>query len=231
MRNLTRKLRPTVLLFCAAQAMLGAALAQDKLSTDEEVLIVRDDFGAQNIDPTTWHIATNAGARAFVDAGSEALTVVTEPNSAGAGVAVINGTKAFPIGQGKLIFKAREYVYRDHTLYGDFQPRGLVAGTNRNNAIEFVSALKYFPYGVACRTVSNGAVTETVVNIGQDVSSYNLYQIVASAAKVDFYINGRKVATHTTTIPTVPLNPYFSSSDGGFGNVPIFVDWVSFSRK
>jgi hypothetical protein len=30
--------------------------------------------------------------------------------------------------------------------------RGLVAGTNRNNAIEFVSALKYFPYGVACRT-------------------------------------------------------------------------------
>jgi hypothetical protein len=107
----------------------------------------------------------------------------------------------------------------------------LFSAPRKRNAIEFVSALKYFPYGVACRTVSNGIVTETVVNIGQDVSSYNLCQIVASAGKVDFHINGRKMATHTTNIPAVPLNPYFSTSDGGFGNVPIFVDWVSFSRK
>jgi hypothetical protein len=220
---------------CLAPLLTATAFAQDggpvKLPpTGDEILIVRDDFGANFVDASTWHITNNAGARVEIAPSLEALTIVTEPNSAGPGAASVNGTKSFPIGTGKLIFKAREWVYRDHTLYGDYQPRGLVAGTDRDNAIEFVSSLTDFPFGVDCRTVSNGHVTQTHVNIGQDVETYNLYQIVATANRVDFYINGKRVSTHTTNIPTVPLNPYFSSSDGGFGNVPIAVDWVSFSR-
>jgi hypothetical protein len=47
---------------------------------------------------------------------------------------------------------------------------------------------------------------------------------------VRFFVNGALVATHRTNIPTVPLNVYFSTSDGGAGSVPVTVDYVTLSR-
>jgi hypothetical protein len=84
---------------------------------------------------------------------------------------------------------------------------------------------------VGCRTVSGGTATQTNADIGQWVREPALYQIVATPTAAKFYVNGTLVCTHTTNIPTTPLNIYFSTSDGGAGNVPVLIDWVSFERR
>lgn len=108
-------------------------------------------------------------------------------------------------------------------------------GTDRSNAIEFINTYPVgsstSPSSVACRTVDNGNVTQTVVSIGQWVRSPGVYQIVARADEVRFYFNGKLLAVHNSNIPTEDLNIYFSTSDSGAGTVPVVVDHVSFSRS
>jgi hypothetical protein len=72
--------------------------------------------------------------------------------------------------------------------------------------------------------------TETTVNIGQSVRAPSVYQIIAKPDRVDFYINGTRVASHTGAIPTAALNIYFATGDSGFGNVPVVVDYMSFEQ-
>lgn len=195
-----------------------------------EITIMRDDFDSSFIYPTDWNVSFSPGAaNVFVDVANSHLTLETVPNT-GVGTAVVWGTKSLSVTTGALIFRSRiKDAYVDQAIYGDAQPRGLVAGTDRNNAIEFVNALPT-PNTVECRTVANGTATTTLVNIGQSVRSPAVYQIVASSTNVKFFINGRVGAIHTTNIPTVPLNPYFSTGDSGLGNVPVVVDYVSFER-
>lgn len=107
--------------------------------------------------------------------------------------------------EGALTFKTRVSAYYDHTLYGDLQPRGLAAGSDRNDAIEFVSSLVGFPRGVTCRTVANGVATETEVLLDRTVGNCSVYRIVAEANQADFFVNGSWVATHRTNIPTAFL--------------------------
>jgi beta-glucanase (GH16 family) len=103
-----------------------------------------------------------------------------------------------------------------------------VNGDDRSNAIEFVSMGASL---IACRTVSGGTATETVVDIGQNLRVSHTYQIVAKSDEVKFYVNGALKCTHSANIPVVPLNVFFSTSDGSAANVPFFIDWVSFERR
>ena len=210
-------------------------------SSGDLVLVVMDDFDtltlpgtSGNLDPAIWS-ATTSGTGSFTF-----FPGYLNINSGGGnGVATLTNNNRFSVLAGDLIFKARLYAYADggpngNNIYGNFQPRGLVAGTDRSNAIEFISASGS---SVACRTVSNGMVTETIASISVVgptdtpwIYNPHVYQIIAKPGQVRFFINGDLVATHTTNIPTVPLNVYFSSANG-FGFVPIYLDFVSFERR
>ena len=223
-----------VLVLVAFATLADVVQADERQNT--EVLILRDDFEKSPLEPTDWKVSANAGADVRVDLVGHYLILGTDPaGGSGPGIAVVSSTKRFSVLRNTLIFRSRVLTtYTDHAIYGDAQPRGLVAGTDRRNAIEFATAYP-LPNSVMCRTVAGGNVTETKVDIGQPVDSVpNVYQIVAKSSScqrsADFYINGVRVATHTTNIPIVPLNVYFSTSDGGFQNVPVAVDWVSFDR-
>lgn len=177
-----------------------------------------------------WYVLKNAGATVNTGDPYAALNINTTPDAMGPGSASLSGRRRFTIGKG-LIFKARVLAaYVENVVYGDGQPRGLAQGGERNmNAIEFISSSPA-PNGIACRTVKNGAVTQTLATIGHSVAELTNYQIIARATQVDFYVNGKRVCRHTTNIPTVALNPYFGTSDGGAGNVPLAVDWVSLEQ-
>lgn len=191
-------------------------------SSGDLVLVVMDDFDtltepgeSGNLDPAIWTETPSGTGRFTFFPGY--LNI----NSGGNGSATLTNNNSFSVLDGDLIFKARLYAYADggangNNIYGNFQPRGLVAGTDRNNAIEFVSASGS---SVACRTVANGVATQTIAPIpvvGPTDTPWiynpHVYQIIAKPGQVRFFINGALVATHTTSIPTVPLNVYFSSS-------------------
>jgi hypothetical protein len=148
----------------------------------------------------------------------------------GAGAATLYGKKQRSVLDGTLIFKANLLAYEDNNIaYGDGLPRGLVNGTNRNNAIEFIN---YTGSAVKARTVKNGVATETVYYIPgtypeNSVDAVRFYMIVATATEVKFYLDGVLIATHTTNIPTVPLNPYFGVVWVRH-YVPLGIDYVSF---
>ena len=217
-------MKKIILLLAFVTSLMGAISANA-----EEITILRDDFDEDVLSPSDWTITISPGS-AFFELKNSKLILHTTPDI-GVGTAVVRSNKSFSVLNGALIFKSRIVdTYVDHAIYGDAQPRGLVAGEDRNNAIEFISALPV-PNTVECRTVANGAVTSTIVDLGQSVRVPNVYQIVAKPNIVKFYINGRRVATHTTNIPTVPLNVYFSTGDSGAGNVPVEIDYVSFERN
>lgn len=203
-------------------------------------LVVTDDFDtltgleSGNLDPWIWNATTS---------GTGSLTFfpgyLNINSGGGGGEATLTNRKSFSVLDGDLIFKARLYAYAENTtgccVYGNKQPRGLVAGTDRNNAIEFISI---DGSSIACRTVSGGMATETIATIpvvAEDTGTspiYNplVYQIIAKSDQVKFFINGDLVATHTSNIPTAALNVYLSSSSP-IGFVAIYADFVSFERR
>lgn len=203
----------------------------------DTILIQRDDFDANGtLDGAfdgDWIVIKTAGATVTTGGPHSALYLGTTPDESGPGTAVVAGKLRFSVSD-NIVFKAKvrgAYVEAG-SVYGNHQPRGLAAGTSRKNAIEFITASPTSPTRnlVSCRTVKDGVVTHTNVNIGHTVYAPTMYQIIASPTRVRFYIDGKLVATHTTNIPTVGLNLYFATSDSGAGNVPLIVDWVSFER-
>ncbi|MCI0391644.1 MAG: DNRLRE domain-containing protein [Acidobacteria bacterium] len=205
----------------------------------EELILIHEDlFDEGYLDVADWESSTNAGS--CISFSSNALLLSTTDCSnvnIGEGIATVRGTRQFSVNDGTLIFKSRMldvYVEPYHpnvgagTVYGNAQPRGLVNGSNRNNAIEFISAGASL---VVCRTVKDGAITQTEVDIGQNLRVAHTYQIIAKPDVVKFYVNGALKCMHTTNIPVAPLNIFFSTSDSSAGNVPMFVDFVSFERR
>lgn len=165
-----------------------------------------------------------------------ALATTTCPGAnIGEGIATLRGTRQFSVNDGTLILTRMLDVYVEPyhpntgagTVYGNRQPRGLENGVNRDNAIEFISMGASL---VACRTVSDGVATQTTVDIGQNLRTAHIYQIVAKPDEVKFFVNGALKCTHNTNVPTAPLNTFFSTSDGGAGAVNLFIDSVSFER-
>lgn len=207
-------------------------------TVDESILVQQDHFNEGYLDAVEWIQSTNAGSCIQLATNYVFLLTTNCSNSnIGEGIATLRGSRQFSVNDGTLIFKTRAldvYVEPYHpntgpgTVYGNRQPRGLVNGDDRNNAIEFVSMGASL---VACRTVSGGTATQTTVDIGQNLRTAHTYQIVAKPSEVKFYVNGALKCTHSTNIPVVPLNVYFSTSDGFAGNVPVSIDWVSFERR
>jgi hypothetical protein len=207
-------------------------------SGEESIVIQQDHFNEGYLDAVEWITSTNAGSCIQLGTNYVGLSTTNCANSnIGEGIATLRGTRQFSVNDGTLVFKARAldvYVEPYHpntgpgTVYGNRQPRGLVNGDDRNNAIEFISMGASL---IACRTVNGGVATQTVVDINQNLRMAHTYQIVAKPSEVKFYVNGALKCTHTTNIPVVSLNVYFSTSDGFAGNVPVSIDWISFERR
>jgi hypothetical protein len=192
------------------------------------VPIIFDDFDRSTLNlgwSPQWITSTSGLGSVSMSPNNGLVSLDT----GGGGAAILYGKKQQSVQDGTLIFKASLLAYEDNnTAYGNGLPRGLVNGTDRNNAIEFIN---YTGSAVKARTVKNGVATETVYYIPgtypeNSVDAVRFYMIVATATKVKFYLDGVLIATHTTNIPTVPLNPYFGVS--GSGNLPLGIDYVSF---
>jgi hypothetical protein len=202
------------------------------------ILVQEDQFDENYLDIADWVASTNAGSCISFEFNSATLSTTNCSSvNIGEGIATLAGTRQFSVNDGTLIFKSRMldvYVEPYHpsvgagAVYGNGQPRGFANGSDRNNAIEFVSKGASL---VACRTVKNGIATQTVVDIGQNLRVAHTYQIVAKPDEVKFYVNGALKCSHTTNIPIVPLNLFFSTSDSGAGNVPLRIDYVSFGKR
>lgn len=188
------------------------------------VQVLEEDFDNTYLPSSLWEVSSVGNGRIVFDNLPGTIRMDTSSTSGGDAV-TLRSTKQFSVEEGTLVFRAMLDAYRDHAIYGNRQPRGLAAGVDRNNAIEFTSASGT---AVACRTVSGGVATETVVDIGQSVYEVASYQIVAGPDEVRFYVNGLLSATHTTNIPHAPLNLLFSTTDGGAGTTPIDLYSTSF---
>ena len=180
-------------------------------------LITHDDFSGGNLKNFWSSSTTNSGAVNFPP-GAVNL------NTNGPATVKLYSNRAHSVNDGKLIFTTVTYTYQDNnTAYGPLA-RGLVSGTDRNNAIEFININGST---IQARTVSGGVATTTNYAVGSTVDKFYSYTIIASKTKVEFFFDGILVATHTTNIPTAALNMYFDASTG-VGNVPQTIDDARF---
>ena len=119
---------------------------------------------------------------------------------------------------------------------GDFAAVGLANGTDQNNAIEIVGFANNGGGSLTCQTVSGGSTTQTNVPLtAPPNTSLYQYEIIATTSSVQFYVNGALVATHTTNIPTMPLNALFlvstsqPSTDGQYPS--LYVSTTTFRQR
>ena len=113
---------------------------------------------------------------------------------------------------------------------------GLANGTDQSNAIEIVGFANNGGGSLTCRTVSSGSITQTNVPLSASPNtSLYQYEIVATTSSVQFYVNGALVATHTTNIPSTPLNALFlvstsqASADGQYPS--LYVSTTTFRQR
>lgn len=126
-------------------------------------------------------------------------------------------------------------AYHDGGIYGNYQPRGLRAGTDGNNAVEFYSASAST---IGMRVVKNGSTvwSGTPCNAGEywmysnNNFAWRDYQIDVTSTSAIFRVDGTVRGTYTGSgIPTGALNLYAGTYYGGGGNnngmgqIPVFV--------
>jgi hypothetical protein len=147
------------------------------------------------------------------------------PDLGGPTIAKLYSNKQKSVNEGTLVFSTVAYSYQDNNIaYGPLS-NGLVNGTDRSNAIEFIIINGST---IQARTVLGGVATTTNYFVGfEGVAKYYSYTIIATKSKVEFFLDGTIIATHTSNIPTAALNMYFDTSAPG-GNVPHVIDDAKF---
>lgn len=183
-------------------------------------LITYDDFSCTALR-SQWTL--NKSSSATLGFGWNNMDAISLNTVTGGNYIKIYSNKQKSVTEGKLIFTTCTYTYQDNgTAYGPLV-RGLVNGMDRSNAIEFINTSGSV---IQARTVLGNAATTTDYNVG-NVADLHTYTIIATNKKVEFYVNGTLIATHTTNIPTAALNMYFDASTWA-GNVPQCIDDAKF---
>jgi hypothetical protein len=193
-------------------------------------MLVFDEFMGTSLNASKWNsYFTGIGRILFFNATSEPTKFsgfFVDSGYGGAGSAAITSKISATL-DSTIIFEGRMAAYvegdQGQIVYGDRQPRGLRAGTDENNAIEFRSASS----SIEARTVASGVVTTTNYYVGTNYNNWNwIYRIEANSSIVKFYVNGVLIATHTTNIPTGPLNIYMGTNYPGYGMVGVGADYL-----
>lgn len=75
---------------------------------------------------------------------------------------------------------------------------------------------------------SNGTSQTTTANCGtRSTSAYQrLGFIITGTSQIDYYIDGAKVASHTTNLPDTEMKVVIAVKEGGGGAETLLVDWV-----
>jgi len=121
--------------------------------------------------------------------------------------------------------RAKAYAeYWSPGVYGNKQPRGLRAGSDAANAVEFYSAART---SIGMRVRKDGVESSSTYAFPAGVDSMHDYEIRVTKNLVVFKVDGVVTGSFATNIPTGALNLYVSTSDGGAGNVPVTLDHVS----
>jgi hypothetical protein len=194
-------------------------------------VVIEDPFSGPPLDTTKLEVSTTGlGHYWIMDwqvPGRSSLVLMS--GYGGSGSALVRSRAAFSLTTTPMIiFEGMIGAYSEDWypgVYGDKQPRGLRVGTDPNNAIEFIS---YARDTVEVRTVASGIATTTqyVLPPGKTVYDFTEYRIEATSSSVKSYVDDVLIATHTTNIPTGPLNLYMGTSYEGYGNVPVGADWL-----
>lgn len=132
---------------------------------------------------------------------------------------------------GSVVVRFRAYAYAEDWnpgVYGDRQPRGLRVGTDPDNAVEFYSVTRTL---LGMRLRRDGVETSLTHPLPGGVDTMNDYEITVTASTAVFRVNGELAGTLTGPPPSGALNVYFSTSDGGAGNVPMTVERLSLATE
>ena len=212
------------LLACEVPAELRFQSAVDGGAGSANARTVLVDTFASALDPAKWATSVTAGASVSVDAAHGYLALSTVPDTECGTARAFGLANAAVTSVVSLRFETALAAFHDDALYGDHQPRGLRSALDPNNVLEFISEYP-LPSHVTCRSVESGKATETTVDIGADLGTMNTYRIEATTAAAQFFVNDNLVCVHTTNIPAgISLNPYFSTSDGCAGDIPLVID-------
>jgi hypothetical protein len=201
------------------------------------------DFGDPEKNPSTqssvWAVP-NGGVQGLVPCythakGSECSLL--SPGDARGSVVSANTIPSFSLANGTVSLETLvNAVDLSDVAESDIAAVGLANGTDRNNAIEIVGFANNAGDSLTCETVSGGSATQTSIPLtaASNTSLYQ-YEIVATKSSVQFYLNGALVATHTTNIPTTPLNALFlvstsqSSTNGRYPS--LYVSTTTYRQR
>lgn len=194
------------------------------------------DFSTQS---SVWNVP-NGGVQGVVPCytdGKGSECSLLSPGDIPGSVVSANAIPSFSLANGTVSLETLvNTVDFSNVGAGDFAAVGLANATDQNNAIEIVGFANNGGGSLTCRTVSNGATTQTniLLTAPPNTSLYQ-YEIIASTSSVQFYVNGTLVATHTTDIPTMPLNAVFlvstsqASSNGQYPS--LYVSTTTFRQR
>jgi hypothetical protein len=206
-------------------SIVAESMANVNFNLTRGQMLVFDDFVGTSLNTSKWE-GTLGGWGSIHNVTSEPTKFsVVEVSSMDGGGAISSKVNASL--DSTIIFEGRISAYTQ--VYGDQQPRGLRVGTDGNNAIEFTSSSSS---SVRARTVASGVATETsyALPYPKTVGDWNLtYKIIANSTLARFYVNDVLIATHTTNIPTGPLNIYMGTHGGG--NLPVAADYLFMATK
>jgi hypothetical protein len=194
------------------------------------------DFSTQS---SVWNVP-NGGVQGIVPCstnGKGSECSLLSPGAIPGSVVSANTIPSFSLANGTISLETLiNTVDFSNVAEGDFAAVGLANGADQNNAIEIVGFANNGGGSLTCRTVSGGATTQTniLLTAPQNTSLYQ-YEIIATTSSVQFYVNGALVATHTTDIPTMPLNAVFlvstsqASSNGQYPS--LYVSTTTFRQR
>jgi len=224
-KSRTARLLAIVLVVVVLATSIGVASAASL------TVVIEDPLSGPTLDTTKLEVSTTGlGHYLIMDwqvPGRSSLVLMS--GYGGSGSASVKSRAAFSLTTTPMIiFEGMIAAYCEGWypgVYGDDQPRGLRVGTDPNNAIEFIS---YARDTVEVRTVASGTATTTryVLPSGKTVYDFTKYRIEATSSSVRAYADDVLIATHTTNIPTGPLNLYMGTSYEGYGNVEVGADWL-----
>ncbi len=192
----------------ANTSALFAGMTDMPIGIDLSVFSLLDDFVGVAIDTTnSWTVVKDSSATVAIVAdtvgGEVALTSAATTDNDGAS---IQGNEIFAVAADKNIYFSTRLKCNDAdqtdicaglTLNFATNPEAMLTATDR-----IVFQVDDGNASILCKTEKNG--TETSTDSGVDLAD-DTYAVlsfnVASTGSVTFFVNGRKVAQHTTNIP------------------------------
>ncbi len=201
---------------------------------DMTYVAIRDDFTGIAVDSTNdWEVVKDTGAAVAISAdtalGELTLTSAATTDDDGAS---IQGNEIFLPASGRTIWFECKAKCSDATESDLMFGFTVAFATNPEAALTAANRICFQKNdggdSVLCKTESGG--TETSTDSGVDIVDATYVKLgikVEGTGKVQFFIDGNLVATHTTNIPTTEMAlAAFSLSGSATGTLVTTLDYI-----